>query len=138
MSFYDRFGQFVDDVTGKTNDAIEMGRLNTKIHGERVKSDRMKKRLGQFYYEQHKNGGQIEPGAMEYVVAIEESETLITKFKSEIERLKKEFGADPKEKNEQAPYREIKICGNCFKDNGKDAQYCQQCGEPLQDWDEEA
>ena len=87
------------DLTGATkslgdvaNDTIETAKLNAKLIPEKKGLDAQLKKIGEYYYEKHKNGEELEEGVAEFCAGadayqkrIEELEKLI----AEIEEAKK-------------------------------------------------
>ena len=61
------------DLTGATkslgdaaNDTIETAKLNAKLIPEKKGLDAQLKKLGEYYYEKHKNGEELEEGVAEF------------------------------------------------------------------------
>ena len=148
------------DLTGATkslgdaaNDTIETSKLNAKLIPEKKGLDAQLKKLGEYYYEKHKNGEELEEGVAEFCAGadayqkrIEELEKLI----AEIEEAKKlreeqkvvaEAEAKVVESEEEAEAQteetektegDSVICPECGAANEAEMNFCCQCGAKLE------
>ena len=66
MAFFDKLNAFAQNITDKTNDAIETGKLNSKITSEKNLAGEELKKIGTYYYEKFANGEEVDPAILEF------------------------------------------------------------------------
>ena len=52
MAFFDKLNQVAKNIGDKTSDAIETGKLNSKVNSEKNLAGEELKKIGEFYYNQ--------------------------------------------------------------------------------------
>ena len=50
MAFFDKLNDFAKNISDKTTDAIETGKLQSKINNEKNLAGEELKKIGEFYY----------------------------------------------------------------------------------------
>lgn len=84
------------DLTGATkslgdaaNDTIETAKLNAKLIPEKKGLDAQLKKLGEYYYEKHKNGEELEEGVQSFAQVRMLTRSGLKNWKNSSQRLKK-------------------------------------------------
>lgn len=81
-------GDFAKQVGDKTNDALEINKLNTKISAENVEIEKEKKKLSDALFERFSRGEDIPQEVKEFCENIKSHLINIDGFKEEIEKVK--------------------------------------------------
>ena len=102
MAFFDKLGEITKNVGDKTNDMIEINKLNSKIKTERTAIETVKAELGALYWAKFEAGTQLDDDAAELCAKIKGSFEAIAGFEAEIKRIKEE-----NEKNIACAEREL-------------------------------
>ena len=66
MAFFDKLGDLAKNIGDKTTDAIETGKLNSKIGSETAAAAAQLQKVGEFYYAKFAAGEQVSPEALEF------------------------------------------------------------------------
>lgn len=74
----------------KAGDAIEIGKLKTKIASEKKTIDQAVTSIGQYYYDVHKKGGDLDAEVEEYAKKIDEAQKRIDVLNKQIEVVKEQ------------------------------------------------
>jgi hypothetical protein len=74
----------------KAGDAIEIGKLKTKIMSEKKTIDQAITSIGQYYYDVHKKGGDLDADVEEYAKKIDEAQKHIDVLNKQIEVVKEQ------------------------------------------------
>lgn len=90
MGIRDSIGKGVDKVKNKTNDAIDINSLKSKINEEKRNIESKKMDIGEFYWSSYKDGKKIDPDAKGMVESIEKSLKKIEEYEKEIAEIKKD------------------------------------------------
>ena len=69
MAFFDKLGDLAKNIGDKTTDAIETGKLNSKIGSETAAAAAQLQKVGEFYYAKFAAGEQVSPEALEFCQA---------------------------------------------------------------------
>ena len=81
-------GDFAKQVGDKTNDALEISKLNTKISAENAEIEKEKKKLSDALYERFAKGEEVPDEVKEFCDNIKSHLLNIDGFKEEIEKVK--------------------------------------------------
>ena len=81
-------GDFAKQVGDKTNDALEISKLNTKISAENAEIEKEKKKLSDALYERFAKGEEVPEEVKEFCDNIKSHLLNIDGFKEEIEKVK--------------------------------------------------
>ena len=81
-------GDFAKQVGDKTNDALEISKLNTKISAENVEIEKEKKKLSDALFERFARGEEVPEEVKEFCDNIKSHLLNIDGFKEEIEKVK--------------------------------------------------
>ena len=150
----------VKDLTGATkslgdaaNDTIETAKLNAKLIPEKKGLDAQLKKLGEYYYEKHKNGEELEEGVAEFCAGadayqkrIEELEKLIAEIEeakklreeqkvvaeAEAKVVESEEEAEAQTEETEKTEEDSVICPECGAANEAEMNFCCQCGAKLE------
>ena len=69
MAFFDKLSDFAKNIGDKTTDAIETGKLQSKVNSEKNLAGEKLKKIGEFYYNAWLNGDEIAPEVLEICTA---------------------------------------------------------------------
>lgn len=159
MAFFDKLNAFAQNLTDKTTDAIETGKLNSKVNSEKNLAGEQLKKIGTYYYEKFANGEEMDPAIMEYLNeakvhfdAAAEAQVEIEKIRLENEAEKAAAEAERNaaqaaaeaERNaaqaaaaasisaqEPAASDEL-LCPTCGAANAAGTKFCGECGTKLE------
>ena len=134
MAFFDKLNDLARNLGDKTTDAIETGKLQSKINAERNLAGEDLKKIGEFYYNLWLSTGEIAPevmGACEsakahYDVA-EEAQAEIGRIRAENEAAKAAAAAQA----QAAPAGGL-VCNVCGTENNPGTKFCCNCGGKLE------
>ena len=127
MDLLNKLNDFAKNITDKTADAIEIGKLNTKINSETAAISELMKQIGAVYYDKYTAGLVPDPDAAEFFASIDEHKACISEARSEIERIKAE--------NEAAKAAAgAVICPSCGFANSHGTKFCQECGTKIESY----
>lgn len=90
MGIMDKLGQGVEKVKTKTNDAIDVNSLKSKINDENRNIEKKKMEIGEHYWNLYKSGKKIDPDAKALFDSIDESTKQIEEYQKQIDDIKKE------------------------------------------------
>ncbi len=134
MAFLDKLNAITKNVGDKTNDMIEITKLNGKIAREKAAIEEKKYRLGQLYWEKFAAGTPLEDDGAAICNEISASRDAIAGFEAEIAAIKKE-----NEKKEELPADSAEaqvpsggtFCFSCGTAAAPGAAFCKKCGSAL-------
>ena len=131
MDFFNKIGGFAKNVGNKTNDLLEIGRINSRIHAEEDAIDQHKFDLGDYMWEKFQTGVAMDERATVICVAIRERQKSIYNMQNEIDSIKQN-----QEATQQPPAREpvpatTEPCPVCGGEVASGAKFCGDCGTQL-------
>lgn len=92
MAFFDKLENLAKNIGDKTSDAIETGKLHSKINAEKNLAAEQWEKIGEFYYNLYISSGEAVPEILEYceaarahLAAAEEAQAAIEKIRAENE-----------------------------------------------------
>ncbi len=140
MAFLDKLNDLAKNIGDKTGDAIETGRLNSKIAADKKEIAALMQKTGEYYYEKYKNGDVPPEEIRDYFAAADEKNVQISEYQSEINRLRaaNEFGQPAGSETQVAPEMaasmevqdapEKAACPGCGAMHEVGARFCGECG----------
>lgn len=130
MDFLNKLGGFAKNMGNKTNDLLEIGRLNSRIHAEEDAIDQHKFDLGDYTWDKFQTGVAMDERSTVICLAIREREQKIQAMREEINAIKRDKQAGPKEQSAQAedPAQLCPVCGGEIEAGCK---FCGDCGTQL-------
>jgi len=148
MALFDKLSSFAQNLTDKTNDAIETGKLNSKANSEKNLAGEELKKIGTYYYEKFASGEEMDPAIMEYLntakahydaadAALAEIEKIrleneAAKAAAEAERAAAQAAAQTAAAEPAPAASEGIICQNCGAANAAGTKFCGECGTKLE------
>ena len=136
MAFFDKLGEITKNVGDKTNDMIEINKLNSKIKTERTAIETVKAELGALYWAKFEAGTQLDDDAAALCAKMKGSFEAIAGFEAEIKRIKEENEKKPEPASAaaapaaSAPVAEGTFCPSCGAKSASGAKFCPECGSP--------
>jgi len=134
MAFFDKLSDFAKNIGDKTTDAIETGKLQSKINSEKNLAGEELKKIGQFYYNAWLNGGEIAPEILEVCTAAKAHYDAADEAQAEIDRIRAENeAAKAAAAAPAAPAAPAGIvCTACGAENAPGTKFCCNCGNKLE------
>ena len=126
---------FFNKLRDKTNEMLEVSKINNKINEEKSKIATQKTKLADLYWARFEGGEQLNDEAMECCIAIRASNEAIQAFNQEIIKIKEEppqtaaATAGPAQQNTTA--EESIPCGACGSSVLFGKKFCPECGTPI-------
>ena len=90
MDFFNKLGDLAKSVGDKTNDMLEIGKLNSRIHGEEDYIEQHYFDLGEYIFEKFESGVAMDERATVICLAIRERKANIRAMQEEIQQIKQE------------------------------------------------
>ena len=134
MAFFDKLGDLAKNIGDKTTDAIETGKLNSKIGSETAAAAAQLQKVGEFYYAKFAAGEQVSPEAREFCQAAAAHYAAAEKAQAEIDRIRAENDAARAASSAvAAPPRSAAgpACTSCGAVNAPGTRFCGSCGAKL-------
>ena len=145
MAFFDKLNDFAKNIGDKTNDAIETGKLNSRINSEKTAAGEELKKIGEYYYQIYTAGDEngilpeeilpfFESAKAHYDAAAEAQEE-INRIKAENEAAKPEPAPAPAAAPvaaEPAAAPEGVVCSACGAVNSAGVKFCRECGNKME------
>ena len=127
MGIFDKLSSMAKEATDKASDMIEIQKVNSKIGEEKRKISDMKEKIGEYYWEKHASGEQLEEEPTELCKGIDLAKEAIIKYEAEIKAIQGEAPSA----EAQAEGVEMKACPSCgvWVPSGK--KFCPQCGQNM-------
>jgi len=134
MAFFDKLSDFAKNIGDKTTDAIETGKLQSKINSEKSLAGEELKKIGEFYYNAWLNGGEIAPEILEVCTAAKAHYDAADEAQDEIDRIRAENeAAKAAAAAPAAPAAPAGIvCTACGAENAPGTKFCCNCGNKLE------
>ena len=130
MAFFDKLGDFAKNIGDKTSDAIETNKLNGKINTEKTAITECLRKIGDYYYDKHKEGAAGDEGIADLLATIDGHHQTIADLQAEIERIKAENAASATAA--AAPAEPVtSVCPACGAENTPETKFCRACGKNL-------
>ena len=133
MAFFDKLNDFAKNISDKTTDAIETGKLNAKVKSENELATEELKKIGEFYYNAWLAGGEIAPELLEICSAARAHYDAAAEAQTEIDRIRAENEAAKTAAAPAAPSApEGVVCTACGAANNPGTKFCCSCGNKLE------
>lgn len=129
MAFWDKLGEVAKNIGDKTEDAIEITKLNSKIRGEKAAAAEDLKKIGEFYYQRFVSGVAVDPQILEHCQSAKTHFDAVADAQAEIKRIKAEGGKPGAPEEKRCP-----ACGAAYS---PDVNFCAKCGVKLEQSAEE-
>ena len=131
MAFFDKLGDLAKNIGDKTTDAIETGKLNSKIGSETAAAAAQLQKVGEFYYAKFAAGEQVSPEALEFCQAAAAHYAAAEKAQAEIDRIRAENDAARAASSAVAAPPRSAACTSCGAVNAPGTRFCGSCGAKL-------
>lgn len=90
MAFFDKLNDLAKNITDKTNDAIETGKLNSKANSEKNLAAEELKKIGTYYYENFARGEEFDAEILDICNAAKAHYDEADAALAEIEKIRQE------------------------------------------------
>ena len=130
MDFLNKLGGFAKNMGNKTNDLLEIGRLNSRIHAEEDAIDQHKFDLGDYMWEKFQTGVAMDERSTVICLAIRERQQKIQAMREEIDAIKRDKDAEQKQQSDQAADA-AQLCPVCGGEIEAGCKFCGDCGTQL-------
>ncbi|MGE4282716.1 MAG: zinc-ribbon domain-containing protein [Clostridia bacterium] len=104
------------NVMKKSNEIIEVTKLNMSIGDAQTRIDSLLKEIGQIIYDAYQDGDIFADELMDKCKQAEEEFEKVREIKEKV-----------------AQFKKVKLCPRCDKENNIDAAYCSKCGFRIED-----
>ena len=131
MAFFDKLNDFAKNISDKTTDAIETGKLQSKANSEKNLAGEELKKIGEFYYNAWLNGGEIAPEVLDFCTAAKAHYDAAAEAQAEIDRIRAENEAAKAAAAAPAAPAGI-VCAACGTANNPGTKFCCNCGNKLE------
>ena len=137
MALFDKLNDFAKNLTDKTTDAIETGKLNSKVNSEKNLAREELKKIGEYYYNLWLESGEIAPEVLEFCAAAKAHYDAAAEAQAEIDRIRAEneaakaAAAAPITPAAPAAPAGI-VCTACGTANNPGTKFCCNCGNKLE------
>lgn len=130
MALFDKLNQVAKNIGNKTSDAIETGRLNSRINSEKAAAGEELAKIGEFYYTKYAESGEAEPELIELYQSIKAHYAAADEAKAEIERIRSDNAPAPASAPAAAPAQ--LFCRDCGAAYSAGTKFCPSCGARLE------
>lgn len=130
MAFFDKINNLAKNISDKTSDAIETGKLNSKANAEKNLAAEDLKKIGEVYYNIWLETGEAAPGAEELFQSAKGHYDAAEEALAEVERIRAENEAA--KAAAAAPASEGLTCTGCGAVNPPGTRFCSNCGTKLE------
>ncbi len=140
MAFFDKLSDFAKNISDKTSDAIETGKLQNRSNSEKNLAGEDLKKIGEFYYGVWLETGQVAPEVLElcqsakaHYDAAAEALAEIERIRAENEAAKAAAAAPPAPTAPVPPAASDALpCPGCGASNAPGTKFCCNCGTKLE------
>ena len=133
MALFDKLNDFAKNLSERTNDVIETGKLSSKVNQEKNLAGEELKKIGHYFYTLWLEGAETVPEILEYCEAAKAHFDASAEAQAEIDRMRAEAEAARAAAAAAAapPTPTGNSCPNCGAINGPGMKFCSSCGTKL-------
>lgn len=134
MAFLEKLGDLAKNLGDKISDAIETGKLNSRINSEKAAANEELKKIGEHYYNIFLADGQAAPEVLAFCEAAKAHDETAAEAQAEIDRIKSEKELEKAAAAAPAllaPDTGMLTCDACGTGNPQGTKFCCQCGAKL-------
>jgi len=138
MAFFDKLSDLAKNIGDKTTDAIETGKLQSKVNSEKNLAGEELKKIGEFYYNLFASGGEAAPEVLEFCQSAKAHYDAAAEAQAEIDRIRAENEAEKAAAAAAAapvvpaaPAVGL-VCPACGTVGSPGVKFCQNCGGKLE------
>jgi predicted nucleic acid-binding Zn ribbon protein len=131
MAFFDKLKAAAEAVGDKTNDMIEITKLNAKITAETNAVSEAKKKIGNIIFDYYQKGESFPSEIGELCESIKKSQASIDALQNEIAAIKSD-GAKPAASQSKVYGQAGSACPACGASNAPGVRFCSECGSKLE------
>jgi len=138
MAFFDKLNDFAKNISDKTTDAIETGKLQNRVNTEKNLAGEELKKIGEVYYTRWVQHGEAVPEVLEFCNAAKAHYDAADAALAEISRIRAESeaakaaaaaaaAAQPMQPTAAGP-----VCPDCGTANEPGTRFCCNCGTKIE------
>ena len=101
MAFFEKLNKMAKVIEEKTNDSLELSKLNAKAGNAEIGFNNDIKKIGEFYYEFFMAGGTVEPNILATLQSAKTNQETMVQARADIEALNAEIEAKKEEAREE-------------------------------------
>ena len=101
MAFFEKLNKMAKVIEEKTNDSLELSKLNAKAGNAEIGFNNDIKKIGEFYYEFFMAGGTVEPNILATLQSAKANQDTMVQARADIEALNAEIEAKKEEAREE-------------------------------------
>jgi len=131
-TFFDKVGGLAKNLGNKASDSIETTKLNSKIKAEKTAIAQLQQKIGEYYCQLHQAGQPGDPGAAEWLAAVDGHIAAIAELQAEIARIQAESPAPQAAAAAPVPDSQDVPCRACGHENPAGTKFCGGCGAKLE------
>lgn len=137
MAFFDKLNDLAKNIGDMTSDALETGKLTSKVNAEKNAAGEQLKKVGEHYYNIFIAGGEVAPEVVEFCTAAQTHFDAALGAQAEIERIRAENEAAKAAAAAPVPAPapvapEGITCPSCGTANPAGTKFCGGCGTKLE------
>lgn len=130
MAFFDKIAAIAQSAVDKTNEMLEINKLNSSINVEKAKITEIKCKIGEYYWAKFLANEQIDAEPADLCAEIRACEATIASIQAEIQAKRDE--ANRAAAAAEPARAEGKRCLSCNTVNPEGSKFCQSCGSKLE------
>ena len=132
MAFFDKLSDFAKNIGDKTTDAIETGKLNSKVNSEKNLAGEELKKIGEVYYNLWLETGESVPESLELFQNAKAHYDAAAEAQAEIDRIRAENDAARSAAAPPPAASAGPVCTGCGTANPAGTKFCCNCGSKLE------
>ncbi len=133
MALFDKLNDLAKNITDKTTDAIETGKLASKVNSENNLAAAELKKIGEYYYGIFIGGGEVVPEIAEFCQTAKVHYDAAAAAQAEIDRIRAENEAErAAAAAPAAPAPAGLTCPGCGAAIANGLKFCSQCGTKIE------
>lgn len=134
MALFDRLNDLAKNITEKTSEVIETGRISSRVSTEKNLAGEELKKIGGYYYQLYASGGEVAAEVTEFCAAAKAHYDAAAEAQAEIDRIRAENEA-ARAAAQAEPAADTPagaVCPGCGRENAAGTKFCAHCGTKME------
>ncbi len=134
MSLFDKIGDMARSAADKTNELLEVNRLNSRIATENARIGALKEKIGNHYWLKFQDDITLEPEIAQLCAEIKDLNSVVEQLSAQVAEIKNAGAADTEKTSAPSPsgaQNAQKFCPQCGTNLSADKKFCGTCGVKL-------